>query len=362
MKILFVLHYPPPVHGSSIVGLQIKESKLINDTFNCKYINLGTSKTINEIGGINMVKLLRYLTILWQLFKNIIFNRPDICYFSITSKGTPFYKDSSLALIVKLFGIKLIYHFHNKGVSLRQDKFLDDFLYKLVFKNSNVILLSKYLYYDIQKYVLKEHVYYCPNGIPDIEIRQIKKEGRTIVELLFLSNLMESKGVFVLLDVCKLLKSKKLPFQCTIIGGIGDVSEQYFLSRLQKMDLTNYMNYVGKKFGKDKEKVFRNADIFMHPTLNDCFPLVLLEAMQYSLPIVSTFEGGIRDIVEDGVTGFLVPKKNVKLLAEKLEILINDTVLRQQMGIAGRKKYEKEFTLEIFENRLNEILHQVIVK
>ena len=356
MKILFVLHCPPPVHGSSIVGLQIKESKIINEAFSCKYINLGTSKTIEEIGKKRVVKFFRYLAILFQIFWNVILNRPDLCYFSITAKDFPFYKDASLALLVKAFGIRIIYHFHNKGVSLRKDKYVDDLLYRLTFKNSIFILLSKYLYPDIQKYVIKEHVYYCPNGMPDENVICNKKDESNVVELLFLSTLMESKGIFVLLEVCRILQQKNLVFNCTIVGGTGDVSEQLLRSKLYETDL---INYVGEKNGKEKEDVFAKTDIFIHPTFEDCFPLVLLEAMQHSLPVVSTFEGGIIDIVENGKTGYLVPQKDPEALAEKLEYLIRNPDLRKQMGSAGRLKFEREFTLEKFELRLKEILQKV---
>ena len=362
MKILFVLHYPPPVHGSAIVGLQIKVSKIVNEAFDCRYVNLGTSINVEEIGRGKIVKLFRYFAIFWRIFRSVIFNRPDLCYFSITAKGTPFYKDALLVLLVKLFGIKVVYHFHNKGVSIMQNRYLDNILYRLVFKHSNVILLSKYLYDDIQKYIIKEHVYYCPNGIPAIEIMQSKKEEGNVVEILFLSNLIESKGIFALLEICKLLQHRKLIFHCTIVGGIGDVDEHQLRSKLQEMDLINQVNYEGKKLGKEKEEVFANTDIFIHPTLNDCFPLVILEAMQYSLPVVSTIEGGIPDIVEDGVTGYLVPKKDVETMAEKLEMLINNLELRHRLGKAGRQKYEREFTLEIFEQRLKSTLQQIIEK
>ena len=60
--------------------------------------------------------------------------------------------------------------------------------------------------------------------------------------------------------------------------------------------------------------------------------------MQFSLPVVSTFEGGIPDIVENGKTGFLVKQEDVEALAEKLEILINNPRLREQMGQHGRKR------------------------
>jgi len=359
MKILFVLHYPPPIHGAAAIGLQIIESKVVNDAFDCKYINLGTSITIDEIGGKSFIKLFRYFSIFSQVFWELISNRPDLCYISITSKGTPFYKDATLAFLVKLFGVKLIYHFHNKGVSLRQDKFIDNLLYRMTFRNSNVILLSKYLYPDIKKYVVNEQVWYCPNGIPNVEIKKSKNGEESVVELLFLSNLIESKGVFVLLEVCKILQDKKLNFQCTFVGGVGDISEQQFQTKIQELKIADSVNYAGKKFGKDKDLFFANTDIFILPTLNDCFPLVLLEAMQYSLPVISTYEGGIPDIVEEGVTGFLVPQKNVDALAEKLEMLIKNPELRKQMGIAARNKFESEFTLNKFEFRFKDILQQV---
>jgi len=81
--------------------------------------------------------------------------------------------------------------------------------------------------------------------------------------------------------------------------------------------------------------------------------------MQHYLPIVSTFEGGIPNVVEDGLTGFLVPQKNAIGLADKLEMLITDPGLREKMGTAGRSKYEREFTLERFEGRMVEILEEV---
>ena len=89
---------------------------------------------------------------------------------------------------------------------------------------------------------------------------------------------------------------------------------------------------------------------------NECFSLVLLEAMEHGLPCISTTEGGIPGIIDDGKTGFLVPKHDVAVLADKIQLLLNAPVLRSNMGKAGREKFEKEFTLEVFEKRMVEIL------
>lgn len=363
-KILFILHIPPPVHGSSVVGLQIKNSTKINDEFESRYVNLGTSVSIDEIGKRGFIKLFRFASIWFNVLRQLIIFRPELCYFAITAKGSAFYKDSCIVFLMKIFGVKLVYHFHNKGVSNRQDKWIDNLLYRFVFKNNDVILLSRYLYPDIQKFVPKERVYYCPNGIPDTvgdKLLSLKNGENRTAEILFLSNLIESKGVYVLLEACKILHNKQVSFHCAFVGGIGDVSENQFKDKAQKLNIESCVGYLGKKYGIEKKTEFEKADIFAFPTYyhNETFGLVNLEAMQYSLPVVSTFEGGIPDVVEDGVTGFLVPQKDATALADKLEILINNPELRSQMGIAGREKYEKEFTLDTFENTLTKILNAV---
>lgn len=118
--------------------------------------------------------------------------------------------------------------------------------------------------------------------------------------------------------------------------------------------------YLGAKFGVDKDILLKNADIFVFPTFyhNECFPLVLLEAMQYGLACISTNEAGIPNIIDDGKTGLIVPKKDCIALADSIEKLINDKKFCLQMGQAGRKKYEEKFTLNVFERNICLILEE----
>ena len=102
----------------------------------------------------------------------------------------------------------------------------------------------------------------------------------------------------------------------------------------------------------------RDADIFAFPTYyyNECFPLVLLEAMEKGVACISTVEGGIRDIIDDGVTGYVVPQQDVLALADAIEKLILNPELCKQMGKKGRKKFEQQFTEEQFERKMLECL------
>ena len=361
-KILFILHYPPPVHGSALIGGLIKESNLVSINFSCRYINLGTSFSVEEIGKNPGRKSLRYLNLIWQVKRALLFFRPDLCYLTISSKGAGFYKDALIVLLVRLFRVKRIYHFHNKGVRINQGKLIDNFLYWRIFKNTDVILLSKHLYPDVQKYVPEDRVHYCPNGILEIkDKRQNEKDKKNglVPEILFLSHLIKSKGVLVLIDACYLLKERGSHFHCTLAGGDAEMKKEEVAAIVCDKELSDCISVVGPKYDGDKQKLLESADIFVHPSYNDCHPLILLEAMQYSLPLVSTFEGAIPDIVDDGITGFLVPQKDSTALADKLDILIKDRDLQLKMGAAGRAKYEKEFTLEKFENRMTEILKDV---
>lgn len=124
----------------------------------------------------------------------------------------------------------------------------------------------------------------------------------------------------------------------------------------------NLIVYHGKKYNEEKEPYWNNVDIFVFPTQyeNECFALVLLEAMQHKLPVVTTAEGGIPDIIKDGINGFIVSTPQAKDLAEKIKLLLNNPNLRTQFGNTGFEIYKKEFTLTHFENNLKDCLKSCI--
>ena len=363
MNVLFLLHLPPPIHGSSMVGMYIYESSLINASFICRHVNILASEKLAQTGKLSLSKIFGFSRIVLKILYELIFKKPDICHFALTISGFAFFRDVILVALLKIFRIKRIYHLHNKGVSLRENNWLYNVCYKYVFKNSDVILLSDYLYPDIERYVVKSNVHICPNGIPDEkEINLERKPVNNLVpKILFFSNLIKSKGVFVLLESCAILKKKGILFECDFIGGEGDITKEGFQQMVDHFKLNSCVRYLGRKYGKEKEDAFIHADIFSFPTFypNECFPLVIIEAMQYILPIISTEEGGIRDLVEDGETGFLIQKQNANVLADKLEILIDNPDLRQEMGEAGYQKYKNEYTLDIFEKRVVNIIQKV---
>lgn len=361
-SILFILHLPPPIHGASMVGKYIQESKLINSSFDCYYINLATAGDLSDIGQFSLKKILKYAFLLKQIVHLVKSVHPDLVYITPNARGKAFCKDFIVVQILKGLGCKVLAHYHNKGVANCQKKWLDDLLYKHFFKNLKVILLAEVLYRDIAKYVKKEDVYVCPNGIPELlkEEWRIRKNNK-IPHLLFLSNLLVSKGVWTLLDACCILKEKGYTFVCHFVGGeTVEIDAVQFADEVEKRGLNNIVIYAGRKIGEEKEDFFCQADIFVFPTYyyNECFPLVILEAMAHKLPIISTDEGGILDMVRDGVEGLICEKKNPVSLADCIAKLLDDVDLRATLGDAGYKKFYSEFTQQRFEHRITEILSQ----
>ncbi len=181
--------------------------------------------------------------------------------------------------------------------------------------------------------------------------------------ILFLSNMMEEKGVWDLVEACKILYDNDIDFECHFVGKWSDIDEYTFYSRINNLSLKNNIFAHGAKYGEEKQRFFDIADLFVFPTYyhNECFPLVLLEAMQNKIACIATREGGIPDVIDDGITGFLVEKHSPEQLSNKIKSVLTDSELCISMGQKGYEKFISEFTLECFETRIKDILSDCVI-
>lgn len=354
-KILFIMHMPPPVHGAAMMGKYIHDSKVINGRFDCHYINLTTAKSLQDIGKGGVKKLWRFLCLLLRIVKGLVTVKPQLVYVTPNSHGGAFYKDFVVVQLIKLMGYRVIVHYHNKGVATRQDRWLDDKLYRLFFKNLKVILLAEALYKDVEKYVKRENVFVCPNGIPEsLKGEPTAERNNVIPQLLFLSNLLVDKGVLVLLDALKILKDKGYSFVCHFVGGeTAEIDAARFAEEVKTRGLDQMALFLGKRYGEEKNEEYGNADVFVFPSLDEAFPLVNLEAMEFKLPIVASDVGGVTSEVVDGENGFICKPGDTEAFVESIKKLLDDSDLRTKMGEAGYRRFKENFTLNVFENRLS---------
>lgn len=363
-RILFILHLPPPVHGAAMVGKYIHDSRVVNEAFDCRYINLTTARSLQDIGRGGLRKLWKFLVLLVRIVWSVLRTKPELVYVTPNACGGAFYKDFVVVQLLKLLRRRVVVHYHNKGVRTRQEEHLDNWMYRRFFRGLKVILLAEALYDDVKKYVRREDVLICPNGIPETLTEGPKdKREDDVPRLLFLSNLLEAKGVFVLLDALQILKNQGRLFHCDFVGGeTAEIDAVRFQSEVERRGLNTDVLYHGRKYGAEKHTFFAQADVFVFPTFypNEAFPLVNLEAMEHSLTIVSTDEGGIRDMVRDGENGFISEKGNAQSLADCIACLLDEPALRKRMGEDGYRKFKAHYSLSAFEQCFCRLIKQIL--
>jgi len=356
-RILTLIQLPPPVHGVSMMNQTVVGSQLIKKTFLMTCIPLQFASSINDISVLRFNKFVKTAGIALRLIKELATERYSFVYFTLSPVGFAFYRDLLFVSIMKLFRVKIVYHLHGKGIrKAAESSLVKKKLYKFAFRNTSVIALAQSLVTDIEA-VYDGTPFIVNNGIPTENIAQpISIEDKLgVVQILYLSNIARSKGTLVFLDSLCLLRDRNVTFQANIVGNdSSSVSFDELNALINKLKLEEAVHVLGPKYGSDKYEALNTSDIFCFPTLNDAFPLVLLEAMQCGKPVVSTFEGAIPDIVDHGKTGLLVHQQNVEELADALQQLIEDENMRKKMGECGRGKFNSCYTLEIFEkNMLN---------
>jgi glycosyltransferase involved in cell wall biosynthesis len=149
--------------------------------------------------------------------------------------------------------------------------------------------------------------------------------------LLFVGGQFERKGGRILLEA--------------FTNGLSKRCELDIVTRDQFVDADESVRvHRGVNAGSSEIKqLFAKADIFVFPTLGDCSPQVVIEAMASGLPVISTEVGAIGEEVEDGVTGILVPPGDADALARAVNVLLDDPALLVAYGAAGRRAAERLF-------------------
>jgi glycosyltransferase involved in cell wall biosynthesis len=106
--------------------------------------------------------------------------------------------------------------------------------------------------------------------------------------------------------------------------------------------------------------LYRRAGVFVMPSYYETFGISVIEAMAFGLPVVAANVGGLPEVVEDGVTGILVPPKDSDSLAEALVRLLRDPDLCTRMGRAGRERVRSEFTVDRIVSQTLNVYQSVI--
>jgi len=175
--------------------------------------------------------------------------------------------------------------------------------------------------------------------------------------VLFVGRLVERKGVAYLIDAIALVGDRELSLEI-----IGDGPARASLrARAEALGVADRVTFRGKVTSDELQASYARAAVFVLPSVVDArgdtegLGVVLLEAMNYGTPVIASRIGGIPDIVEDGVSGLLVPAGDPAALAGALRRLIEDPALARRLGEAGRQRVRERFNWDAIVQRWKEV-------
>lgn len=196
----------------------------------------------------------------------------------------------------------------------------------------------------------KMHVIHC--GVDPNQFKQVthSEEGKS---LLYVGRLAAVKGLPILLDSLKELKTK---YPNLILTVIGDGSDRAQLEeKTRENGLEKNVQFVGYQSQQAVREYLQKTDIFVMSSFAEGVPVVLMEAMASGVPVVATQIAGVSELVENEKSGYLIPPGNPKPLIEAIDKLLINPDLRAQMGQKGRQKVEEEFNINLETERLYQV-------
>jgi glycosyltransferase involved in cell wall biosynthesis len=188
-----------------------------------------------------------------------------------------------------------------------------------------------------------ERIVVVDNGIDTVTFCP-KRTAYDPPRILYAGVLSPRKGVLDLVRASELLTERGVKHELWLAGGTpGEGAHAEALVR----GVATAARFLGVRPHAEMPNLYRNSDIFCLPSWWEAMPLSVLEAMASSLPVVASRVGDIPRAVEDGVTGRLVAPRDPEALADALETLVRDANLRANMGLAGRKRVEQNFDINV---------------
>jgi len=185
-----------------------------------------------------------------------------------------------------------------------------------------------------------------PEALAD---RSQRESNHTV---LFLGVIRQWKGAYHLPEIIRLTVDK-VPDACFVIAGDGDIKG--VSQRINEMGLSRHALFPGWIRGEAKDAALREADVFLLPSLNECMPMSVLDAMGYGLPVVSTLVGGIPQIVRQACNGYLFDPADVAGMAASIVTLLQNPSHACQLGRHSMNIVAEGFSLPEHVRLLQEI-------
>jgi glycosyltransferase involved in cell wall biosynthesis len=366
-SVLIIGPTPPPHHGMTTLTVAILGSPVLNGAFRLFHVDTADRRDLDNMGRLdlgNVVLGLRHAaTLAWILARH----RPDLVYLPVSQNRWAYVRDAVLIGLSRLARVPVMTHLNGGGFRAFYDGSGPATRW-LVRRTSRwlaaAVVLGEGLRSIYDGLVPPDRVHVIPNGVADpFPDGPPPRNGARPARVTYLGTLIRSKGFPELLRVAGRLGSAGVDARFVLAGGWNSDEERAAAeATVARLGLAGRVEFAGVVAGESKRRVLAEADIFVLPTRYppEGQPLSILEAMAAGVPVVSTPRAAIPDMLEDGVTGLLIPEGDEPALEAALRRLVESPSERSAMGAAARTRYLEGFTVDRMTERLRDLMAAIV--
>ena len=365
ITVLVVGQVPPPHHGQAVMIERLLAGHYPGITLH--HVPMRFSADLDEIGRLRLGKLSELVRVILAIHRVAWRTHPRILYYPPAGPDLiPMLRDGAILLATRWLFPKTIFHFHAGGVGLRCRRLPWPLrsLLRAAYHGADIGIRTTTLAPPDPEILGIRADHIVPNGIDDRAAAWLDRRNRdaAVPTILYVGLMCEEKGVLVLLDALARLRQRGARFRAVLVGAPAEPSFTAELVRcVGAAGLADVVTCPGQLIGEDKWRAYADADIFCFPSFyrSEAFPLVVIEALSFALPVVSTLWRGIPDIVADTECGYLVPPHDADALADRLQRLLADPDLRQRLGENGRQRFLSRFTSAAYRRAMEAVFRAV---
>jgi glycosyltransferase involved in cell wall biosynthesis len=363
-----VVALPPPFIGPSVAAQRLLQAANLRAAFEVLCIDISDKRSPDNIGRLDLVNVFLAIKHIYRCFMVLLLRRPVLLYLGISQGLWGYLRDLGFIIPALLLRRKVVIH-------LRGSEF-DSFykampgvcrwLTRIVFKRvATVIILGQSLKRVFTGLVADDRIAVIPNGIDyqqfdSVNADAVRKTRNTGGQILFLSSCRERKGIRRVIEALPDIFARHPEAHMTFTGQWRSANDsRQAMEFIQRHGLTEHITFTGEVVGLEKVQLYKQHDIFVFtPIEPEGLPWVILEAMSAGLPVVTSNQGAIAEVVQDGQTGFVVEPEPQEI-AKKVCYLLEHLKEARVMGRRGRHRVARHFSEAVYLKAMEQVFHKV---
>ena len=368
-QVLFLSPLPPPFYGSAMSSAMCLDILKQSEEFAVSSIKLNFAQEIDEMGRLSVAGMKHVLNARKSILNSIRSSKPDLIYIMPATSHWGFLRDHLLSRTVsKRTNCPVIYHLRSHILERNWKNLFQRKMFQRMYSGNKVILIDESSRNELRDMVRDEDIYVLPNAIEneveeeEFERISLQRKGEEGFHILFLANMMKTKGWPKLLEACRLLNEKGIDFKCTFVGAwMNERDREEFEENVASYGLVEKAMSLGHKKGVEKNRIMASSDVMVFPTEypHEAFPRVVLEGMMFGLPVIANDWAAIPNMIEHGRTGFILKENSPQEIVDVLMKMKENRELRDELGRTGRKRFLKYFEREGYRTRFLDLLNRV---